>query len=123
MLKEKRKNESEKNFNTKLFHTKPYQKRDTYGNLSEKHLNNKTRALKILVVSIHMGLNADPGFDTTLDLTATKVRAKNVCCPTFYCSHKYHKNVNNIIFNRKRKKFEQIYNTKNYSIFYQKTCH
>ncbi len=68
--------------------------------LSVKHQNNKTRAFKILVVSIHMGLNADPGSDITLDLTtATTEEGEKVCCPTFYCSHIYHKNLN-----RKRKK-------------------
>jgi hypothetical protein len=50
--------------------------------LSEKHQNNKTRAFKILVVSIHMVLNADPGFDITLDLTtATKEEGEKSLLP------------------------------------------
>jgi hypothetical protein len=52
-----------------------------------------------------MGLNADPGFDITLDLTtATKEEAKKVFSPTFYCSHIYHKNENYFIFKQEKKK-------------------
>ncbi len=53
-----------------------------------------------------MGLNADPGFDITLDLTtAKKEEDEKSFLPygTFYCSHIYHKNVNYFIFKQEKK--------------------
>jgi hypothetical protein len=53
-----------------------------------------------------MGLNADPGFYITLDLTTvTKEEGEKVCCPSLYCSHIYHKNENYFIYKQEKKIF------------------
>ncbi len=52
----------------------------------------------------------DPGSNNS-----TKRGGGKNFCPTIYCSHKYHKIVNNIIFEQVKKIFCQ--NTKNYSTY------
>ncbi len=37
--------------------------------------------------------------------TAPKEEGKIFCCPTIFCSHKYHKIVNNLIFEQAKKFF------------------
>jgi hypothetical protein len=49
----------------------------------------------------------DPGSQIPDPTTATKEEGENICCPTFFCSHKYHKIVNYFIFELKKKKIEQ----------------
>ncbi len=48
--------------------------------------------------------------------SSNKKRGEKICCPTFFCSHKYHKIVNYFIFELvKKKTLGQI--TKNYRTF------
>jgi hypothetical protein len=53
--------------------------------------------------------------------TATKERGeKKISCPTFFCSHKYHKIGNFLFLNWCRKKMLANYYTKNYRTYYPK---
>jgi hypothetical protein len=59
---------------------------------------------------------ADPGCSSIPDLgsqipdpTTAKKEGENIGCPTFFCSHKYHKIVNYFFFEQVKKKIEPIY--------------
>jgi hypothetical protein len=59
-----------------------------------------TGCLSRILIFTHSGSRiSDPGSRIPDPKTATKERGeKKICCQTFFCSHKFHKIVNNFIF-------------------------
>ncbi len=56
----------------------------------------------------------DPG-----SKNSNKRRVKKICCPNFFCNHKYHKIKNDFIFEQVKKNFGPIYEKE----FYPKKGH
>jgi hypothetical protein len=56
--------------------------------------------------------------DHISDSTPTKEEGEKICCPTFFCSHKYHKIVNYFMDEHVCKQFKQIHKELQYFLVF-----